>query len=160
MHKTKNDLQEKVRAQMIALLQERLAEALDLGSQAKQAHWNVKGPSFIALHELFDEVYEHVDDHVDMIAERIIQFGGIAEGTLRVAAKRSQLPEYPLTLTNGKEHVEALSRSLAYFGETIRKAINQADEIGDKGTADLFTEISRSLDKDLWFVEAHAQSER
>ena len=160
MHKTKNDLPEKIRVQMITLLQERLAEALDLGSQAKQAHWNVKGPSFIALHELFDEVYEHVDDHVDMLAERIIQFGGIAEGTIRVAAKRSQLPEYSLTLTSGKEHVEALSRSLAYFGETIRKAISQADEIGDKGTADLFTEISRSLDKDLWFVEAHAQSER
>jgi len=160
MHKTKNDLPEKVRVQMITLLQERLAEALDLGSQAKQAHWNVKGPSFIALHELFDEVYEHVDDHVDTLAERIIQFGGVAEGTIRVAAKRSQLPEYPLTLINGKEHVEALSRSLAYFGETIRKAINQADEIGDKGTADIFTEISRSLDKDLWFVEAHAQSER
>jgi len=160
MHKTKNDLPEKVRVQMITLLQERLAEALDLGSQTKQAHWNVKGPSFIALHELFDEVYEHVDGHVDMLAERIIQFGGIAEGTIRVAAKRSQLPEYPLTLTSGKEHVEALSRSLAYFGETIRKAISQADEIGDKGTADLFTEISRSLDKDLWFVEAHAQSER
>jgi starvation-inducible DNA-binding protein len=101
-----------------------------------------------------------VDDHVDMLAERIIQFGGIAEGTIRVAAKRSQLPEYPLTLASGKEHVEALSRSLAYFGETIRKAINQADEIGDKGTADLFTEISRSVDKDLWFVEAHAQTER
>jgi starvation-inducible DNA-binding protein len=160
MHKTKNDLPEKVRVQMITLLQERLAEALDLGSQAKQAHWNVKGPSFIALHELFDEVYEHVDDHVDMLAERIIQFGGVAEGTIRVAAKRSQLPEYSLTLASGKEHVEALSRSLAYFGETIRKAINQADEIGDKGTADIFTEISRSLDKDLWFVEAHGQSER
>ena len=160
MHKTKNDLPEKVRIQMITLLQERLADALDLGSQAKQAHWNVKGPSFIALHELFDEVYEHVDDHVDMLAERIIQFGGVAEGTIRVAAKRSQLPEYPLTLASGKEHVEALSRSLAYFGETIRKAISQADEVGDQGTADLFTEISRSLDKDLWFVEAHAQSER
>jgi len=160
MHKTKNDLPEKVRVQMITLLQERLAEALDLGSQAKQAHWNVKGPSFIALHELFDEVYEHVDDHVDTLAERIIQFGGVAEGTIRVAAKRSQLPEYSLTLASGKEHVEALSRSLAYFGETIRKAISQADEVGDKGTADLFTEISRSLDKDLWFVEAHAQSER
>jgi starvation-inducible DNA-binding protein len=158
MHKTKNDVPEKVRVQMITLLQERLAEALDLASQTKQAHWNVKGQNFIALHELFDEVYEHVDDHVDMLAERIIQFGGIAEGTIRVAAKRSQLPEYPLTLASGKEHVEALSRSLAYFGETIRKAISQADELSDKGTADLFTEISRSLDKDLWFVEAHAQS--
>ena len=160
MHKTKNDLSEKVRIQVSALLQDRLAEAVDLVTQAKQAHWNVKGPNFIALHELFDKVYEHAGDHVDLIAERIVQLGGTAEGTVRVAAKRSQLPEYPLTLASGREHVEALSHSLAYFGETIRKAINQADEVGDKGTADLFTEISRSVDKDLWFLEAHVQSER
>ena len=160
MHKTKNDLSEKVRIQVSALLQDRLAEAVDLVTQAKQAHWNVKGPNFIALHELFDKVYEHAGDHVDLIAERIVQLGGTAEGTVRVAAKRSQLPEYPLTLASGREHVEALSHSLAYFGETIRKAINQADEVGDKGTADLFTEISRGVDKDLWFLEAHVQSER
>ena len=160
MHKTKNDLSEKVRIQVSALLQDRLAEAVDLVTQAKQAHWNVKGPNFIALHELFDKVYEHAGDHVDLIAERIVQLGGTAEGTVRVAAKRSQLPEYPLTLASGREHVDALSHSLAYFGETIRKAINQADEVGDKGTADLFTEISRGVDKDLWFLEAHVQSER
>ena len=160
MHKTKNDLPEKVRTQVITLLQERLAEAVDLVSHAKQAHWNVKGPDFIALHELFDQVYGHAGEHADLLAERIVQFGGTAEGTIRVAAKRSHLPEYPLNTTDGKEHVEMLSRSLAYFGETIRKAINQADEIGDQGTADLFTEISRSVDKDLWFVEAHGQSER
>ena len=160
MHKTKNDLSEKVRIQVSALLQDRLAEAVDLVTQAKQAHWNVKGPNFIALHELFDKVYEHAGDHVDLIAERIVQLGGTAEGTVRVAAKRSQLPEYPLTLASGREHVDALSHSLAYFGETIRKAINQADEVGDKGTADLFTEISRDVDKDLWFLEAHVQSER
>jgi len=160
MHQTKNDLSEKVRIQVSALLQDRLAEAVDLVTQAKQAHWNVKGPNFIALHELFDKVYEHAGDHVDLIAERIVQLGGTAEGTVRVAAKRSQLPEYPLTLASGREHVEALSHSLAYFGETIRKAINQADEVGDKGTADLFTEISRGVDKDLWFLEAHVQSER
>ena len=160
MHQTKNDLSEKVRIQVSALLQDRLAEAVDLVTQAKQAHWNVKGPNFIALHELFDKVYEHAGDHVDLIAERIVQLGGTAEGTVRVAAKRSQLPEYPLTLASGREHVDALSHSLAYFGETIRKAINQADEVGDKGTADLFTEISRGVDKDLWFLEAHVQSER
>jgi starvation-inducible DNA-binding protein len=150
MHKTKNDLPEKVRTQIIALLQERLAEAVDLASQAKQAHWNVKGPAFIALHQLFDTVYEHAGGHVDAIAERIVQ----------VAANRSRLPEYPLAITSGKEHVEALSRSLSVFGETIRKAIDRADEINDKDTADLCTEISRSVDKDLWFVEAHAQAER
>ena len=160
MYKTKNDLPEKVRTQIVALLQERLAEAVDFVTQAKQAHWNVKGPNFIALHQLFDQVYEHAGDHVDLIAERIVQLGGTAEGTVRVAAKRSRLPEYPLGIASGKEHVEALSHSLAYFGEEIRKGINLADEIGDKDTADIFTEISRGLDKDLWFVEAHAQSER
>ncbi|PYT18186.1 MAG: DNA starvation/stationary phase protection protein Dps [Acidobacteria bacterium] len=137
----------------------RLASAVDLHTQMKQAHWNVKGPSFIGLHELFDKVDEAVESCVDMIAERIVQLGGIAEGTLRAAAKRSRLPEYPLTIASGKEHVEMLSRALAYFGETARKAIDQTDEIGDKGTADIFTEISRGVDKDLWFVEAHAQSE-
>ncbi len=157
MYKTKNDLPEKVRIQIVALLQERLAEAVDLVTQAKQAHWNVKGPSFIALHELFDQVYEHAGEYVDLIAERIVQLGGTAEGTVRVAAKRSHLPEYPLSIAGGAEHVEALSHSLAYFGEEIRKAIDQADEIRDKDTADVFTEISRSVDKDLWFVEAHAQ---
>ena len=157
MYKTKNDLPEKVRTQIVALLQERLAEAVDLVTQAKQAHWNVKGSNFIALHQLFDQVYEHAGEHVDLIAERIVQLGGIAEGTVRIAAKRSHLPEYSLTIAGGKEHVEALSRSLAWFGEEIRKAIEQADEIRDKDTADIFTEISRSVDKDLWFVEAHAQ---
>jgi starvation-inducible DNA-binding protein len=160
MHKTRNDLPEKTRTQVIGLLQGRLAEAVDLVTHAKQAHWNVKGPGFIALHELFDEVYKHAGDHADLIAERIMQFGGIAEGTLRAVAKRSELPDYPLDLSSGRDHVEVLSRSLAYFGENVRKAINQADELGDKGTADLFTEISRSLDKDLWFVEAHVQAER
>jgi len=160
MHKTKNDLPEKVRTQIITLLQDRLADAIDLASQAKQAHWNVKGPTFIALHELFDSVYEHAGDHVDALAERIVQLGGTAEGTIKVAANRSRLPEYPLAIASGREHVEALSRTLAAFGAEIRKAIDQADEIHDKDTADLFTEISRAADKDLWFVEAHAQAER
>ena len=157
MYKTKNDLPEKVRTQVAAMLQERLAEAVDLVTQAKQAHWNVKGPSFIALHQLFDQVYEHASGHVDLIAERIVQLGGTAEGTLRVAAKRSRLPEYPLSISGGEEHVAALSHSLAYFGEEVRTGIDKADEIRDRDTADILTEISRSVDKDLWFVEAHAQ---
>ena len=159
MHKTRNDISEKVRGQVAGLLQERLSDAIDLVTHAKQAHWNVKGPAFIALHELFDKVYEHAGDHADLLAERILQLGGTAEGTVRAVAKRSQLPEYPLTLVGGKEHVEALSRSLAYFGAAIRQGIDRADEIGDKDTADIFTEISRSVDKDLWFVEAHLQAE-
>ncbi len=160
MHRTRNDIPEKVRIQVAALLQERLAEAIDFESQTKQAHWNVKGPDFIALHQLFDQVYEHAGEHVDLIAERIVQLGGIAEGTVKAVAKRSQMPDYPLTISTGKEHVEALSRAIAWFGENIRKAIDQADEVNDKGTADLFTEVSRSLDKDLWFVESHLQAER
>ena len=160
MHKTRNDLPEKVRTQVAALLQDRLAEAIDFETQAKQAHWNVKGPSFIALHELFDQVYEHAGEHADLIAERIVQLGGTAEGTVRAVAKRSQMPDYPLTISSGREHVEALARAIAWFGENIRKAIDQADEVNDKDTADLFTEVSRSLDKDLWFVEAHLQAER
>jgi len=160
MHKTRNDIPEKVRVQVAALLQERLAEAIDFEAQTKQAHWNVKGPNFIALHELFDQVYEHAGEHADLIAERIVQLGGIAEGTVKAVAKRSQMPDYPLTLSSGREHVEALSRAIAWFGENIRKSIDQADEVNDRDTADLFTEVSRALDKDLWFVEAHLQAER
>jgi starvation-inducible DNA-binding protein len=160
MKPTKNDLTGKVRTKVLATLGDRLADATDLMLQSKQAHWNVKGPSFIALHELFDKVYENAGEHVDLLAERIMQLGGTVEGTARAVVKRSQLPEYPLTIASGREHVEALSRSLAYFGETIRRGIDQAGEIGDQDTADIFTEISRSVDKDLWFVEAHAQEER
>ncbi|HEU5181193.1 MAG TPA: DNA starvation/stationary phase protection protein Dps [Candidatus Polarisedimenticolia bacterium] len=160
MHRTKNDLSEKVRIQVAALLQERLAEAIDLVTHAKQAHWNVKGPAFIALHELFDKVYENAGEHADLIAERILQLGGTAEGTARVVAKQSQLPEYSLTIASGHDHIEALSRSLAWFGSTVRQSIDKVDEVGDKDTADILTEISRQVDKDLWMVEAHVQSER
>jgi starvation-inducible DNA-binding protein len=160
MHRTRNDLPEKTRMEMVSMLQERLADAIDLVTQSKQAHWNVKGPSFIGLHELFDAVYKHAGDDADLVAERIVQLGGVAEGTLRATVKRTGLPEYPLTIADGKDHVEALSRALATVGENVRKSIDQADEMGDKGTADVLTEISRSIDKDLWFVEAHNQAER
>ena len=159
MHRSKNDLSEKVRTQVVSLLQECLADGIDLQTQAKQAHWNVKGPSFIALHELFDKVYESAQEHVDLIAERIVQLGGIAEGTARIVAKRTRLQEYPVAVASGKEHVEALSRALAFFGETVRRGIDRADELGDKDTADIFTEVSRGVDKNLWFVEAHAQAD-
>src|SRR3989442_14302598 len=129
MYKTKNDLPEKVRTQGVGLLQERLADCIDLVTQTKQAHWNVKGPSFIALHELFDKVYEHTQEYADLIAERIVQLGGIAEGTVRAAAKRSKLQEYPPAIASGKEHVEALSRAPAYFGEPAPKGIEPTGAI-------------------------------
>lgn len=159
MHETKNDLPEKIRLQVATLLQERLADATDLMIQAKQAHWNVKGPGFIGLHELFDKIAEDSEEYVDLIAERIVQLGGTAEGTIRLTAKKSQLPEYPLNISAGNEHVEALSHALAFFGELTRKTINQANELEDADTADILTEISRGADKYLWFVEAHAQAD-
>ena len=157
-YETLNDLPESTRAQVIQLLNQRLSDAIDLQAQVKQAHWNVKGPSFIALHELFDDIYEAVSEYVDLIAERIPQLGGIAEGTIRVAAGRSRLQEYPLDISTGEAHVAALSRALSEFGREARLAIDEAAGFSDADTADIFTEVSRGIDKWLWFVEAHSQA--
>jgi starvation-inducible DNA-binding protein len=158
MYETENDISEKRRSELNALLNQRLASAVDLQTQMKQAHWNVKGPNFIGLHELFDKVDEAVESYADMIAERIVQLGGIAQGTARVAAARSRLEEYPLAIADGLAHVEAVARALSTFGEEARHTINEADELDDADTADMFTEISRGIDKWLWFVEAHSQA--
>jgi starvation-inducible DNA-binding protein len=160
MYSTKNDLPAAMRKQIVELCNARLAEAIDLQTQCKQAHWNVKGPTFIALHELFDKVNEDVEEYVDLIAERVVQLGGVAEGTARAVAKRSTLSEYSPGGSGGRDHVEALSSALAAFGKLARSAIKQADEVGDADTADIFTEISRGTDKWLWFVESHLQTER
>ena len=160
MFKTKNDIPEATRLKVVELLNARLADCIDLQTQTKQAHWNVKGPNFIALHELFDQINEAVEDYVDDIAERAVQLGGIAEGTARMVARRSSLAEYPAMAVDGRSHVEALSSALAAFGAAARKGIDQANDLGDLDTADLFTEISRGIDKWLWFVEAHLQAER
>ena len=159
MFKTKNGLSEATRVKAVELLIARLADCIDLQTQTKHAHWNVKGPNFIALHELFDKINEEVEDYVDDIAERAVQLGGVAEGTARMVAKRSSLSEYPTTTVDGRSHVEALSSAPAAFGKAARKAIDQSDELGDLDTADLFTEVSRGIDKWLWFVEAHLQAE-
>lgn len=156
VHPTRNDLRERVRHEAVALLNERLADAIDLMMQAKQAHWNVRGPGFFSLHELFDKVYEEMSGYVDLIAERAAQLGGAVGGTIRIAAERTKLNEYPMVV-DGVKHVEALSMALATFGELTRKAIAEADELGDAATADVFTEITRGTDKLLWFVEAHGQ---
>ena len=158
LYATKNDLPEASRLEVIGLLNQRLAEAIDLQTQCKQAHWNVKGPAFIALHKLFDDVNEDVEEYVDLIAERVVQLGGIAEGTVGAVEERSTLPDYPLALSNGGEHVAALSDALATFGRTMRIGIEEMNELEDAGSADTLTEISRGVDKWLWFVEAHQQS--
>src|SRR5881628_15967 len=123
MYETENDISEKRRSELNALMNQRLADAVDLQTQLKQAHWNVKGPHFIGLHELFDQVDEAVESFVDLIAERIVQLGGIAEGTVRVAAARSRLEEYPLDIANGHAHVEAVAKALSTFGQEARATI-------------------------------------
>ena len=158
IYETENDILLKNRLELNALMNQRLASAVDLQLQMKQAHWNVKGPSFIGLHELFDKVDEAVENYVDMIAERIVQLGGIAEGTVRVAAARTRLAEYPLQIAEGMVHVEAVARALSTFGAEARTTIDEANALDDADTADLFTEVSRGIDKWLWFVEAHSQA--
>jgi starvation-inducible DNA-binding protein len=157
MHPTRIDLSAKTRTRVVDLLNARLADAIDLQLQAKQAHWNVKGPNFIALHELFDKVAAELGGHVDDMAERITALGGIAEGTVQAVAGRSRLEPYPLALSEGRAHLEALAGALARFGKSVRKGIDEAGKAGDADTSDLFTGVSRAVDKNLWLVEAHLQ---
>ena len=159
LYPTRNDLPESTRAQVVGLLNQRLADAIDLQTQCKQAHWNVKGPAFIALHKLFDEINESVEEYVDLVAERVVQLGGIAEGTVGVVSKRTTLEGYPLTISSGNDHVAALSDALAGFGRTVRIGIEEMNELEDTGSADVLTEISRGTDQWLWFVEAHQQDQ-
>jgi len=158
MHQTKNDLAKKNREKLVEMLNARLADAIDLKTQAKQAHWNVKGHHFIGLHELFDQVATAVEADVDLIAERVTALGGTALGTARVVAQKSTLSEYPLEIFDGTDHVDALSTAMADFNKKVRANIDDADKLEDANTADLLTEISRELDKLLWFVEAHIQA--
>jgi starvation-inducible DNA-binding protein len=159
LYPTRNDLPASTRAQVVGLLNQRLADAIDLQTQCKQAHWNVKGPAFIALHKLFDEINESVEEYIDLIAERVVQLGGIAEGTVGVVSKRTTLEGYPLTIASGSDHVAALSDALAAFGRTVRIGIEEMNELEDAGSADVLTEISRGTDQWLWFVEAHQQDQ-
>lgn len=140
--------------QLIARLNQSLASAIDLKLQAKQAHWNVKGETFIALHELFDTVATEADGYADMLAERAVQLGGVAQGTLQVVARQSSLDAYPLTMQGSQPHVAALTGALRAMADNARQGIDVADEAGDKVTADLFTEVARGLDKLRWFVES------
>jgi starvation-inducible DNA-binding protein len=160
MHSTRNDLSAKARAKVTTLLNARLADAIDLQLQARQAHWNVKGPQFIALHELFDQLAGELDGHVDEMAERITALGGIAEGTVQAVAGRSKLDAYPLDIAEGRAHLDALAAAYARFAKAVRKAIAESAKAGDADTSDLFTGISRSTDKGLWLLEAHLQADR
>lgn len=151
------DLHQHVRKESIRLLQARLSDALDLEAQTKQAHWNVKGPNFIQLHELFDRIHTVVEDFVDTLAERIVTLGGVADGRVQTTAQTTSLLEYALRATGGEAHLQAIAAALGQFGKLARQDIDLATETGDADTADLFTQISRETDKQLWLVEAHLQ---
>jgi starvation-inducible DNA-binding protein len=160
MFETRNDLPLATRTRVVKLLNARLADAIDLGTQVKHAHWNVKGPNFIALHELFDKIAESIEDHIDTIAERATALGGTAHGTLAVVAKTSSLKPYPTSAVDGQAHLKALVAVLADFGARVRAAIEESGKLGDADTSDLFTGVSRDLDKQLWFLEAHLHAKR
>jgi starvation-inducible DNA-binding protein len=155
---TRNDIAEESREELVQLLNARLADTFDLYSQLKEAHWNVKGSDFIQLHELYDQVAESVLEFVDTIAERATALGGLALGTARMAAESSTLDEYPLEAVDGLETVRVIADRLAAYGASVRKAIDEALELKDQDTGDLFIEVSRAIDKHLWFVEAHLQA--
>ena len=155
LRKTRNDLPAKARAAMVDLLNDNLADAIDLRLHTKTAHWNVKGPNFIALHELFDTLAEELEEYIDTTAERAVSLGGTAHGTVRMAAKASRLPELNITDQQGEAFVEALCDRYAALAKSTRNAIDDADNADDVDTSDLFTAFSRWLDKSLWFLEAH-----
>src|ERR1700730_16514059 len=157
MPKKNNVLHEEQQAKLIELLNRRLADAIDLQLQSRQACWNVKGPHFMALRELFDQVARGVQEYANLIAERIVQLGGVAEGTAQAVAGRSSLDGYLLASAGGNGHIDALSTTLTDFGRHVRYASEQATELRDADTADIFTEIGRGIDKWLWFVETSQQ---
>jgi starvation-inducible DNA-binding protein len=155
MQPTHNALPEAIRIQSVALLNKHLAAAIDLHAQVKQAHWNVRGPGFIAIHELFDKVSREVEEFSDQLAERAGALGGEAGGTIQMAVKQSFLTPYSLGIADEHSHVFAVSAVLAAFGRSVHKASAQATAFGDIDSADLFTGMSRAVDQELWFVESH-----
>ncbi|MDE2572108.1 MAG: DNA starvation/stationary phase protection protein Dps [bacterium] len=157
LHKSSIDVAARDRAQLVTLLNETLADAVDLQSQVKVAHWNVKGMHFIALHELFDSVAGVLVEQIDVVAERITTLGGIAEGTVRHAASASRIDEYPSDIHDGKSHVAALVDRMGAYAHNLRLGIEASETIGDPDTNDLYIEISRAIEKQLWLLEAHLQ---
>ena len=158
MHKTSNGIDIDVRREMVALCNQQLANIFDLYSQTKQAHWNVKGMHFEALHGLFDKMADGIFPYGDAVAERATALGGTAMGTVRMAAAASDLPDFPSDVFAGEDVIRIVVARWGHYAQSVRRAIDLADEAGDLDTADLFTELSREADKLLWFAEAHVQA--
>ncbi len=158
LHETSLDMPQPLREQMVALCNQQLANTTDLYNQTKQAHWNVKGIHFEELHQLFDKMANAVQEYSDTVAERAVSLGGTALGTTRMAASTTELPEFPADVFVGQEMLRVVVERWAQYAASVRAAIHEADEARDLDTADLFTEISRIADKQLWFAEAHLQA--
>ncbi len=156
-HSTVNDLSSNTKQAAIELLNARVADGIDLALLTKQAHWNIKGPQFIAIHEMLDGFRSQLDEHVDTMAERVVQLGGTALGTTQAVAKASKLAPYPVDIYTTADHLAALIERYGVLANALRRAIDQADDAGDTNTADIFTAASRAVDKALWFLEAHIQ---
>ncbi len=160
MYSTRNDISESTRSKVIELLNERLADSIALFNSLKHAHWNVRGPSFVEHHELFDSIATEAATWSDDVAERAVQLGGVADGNLERVAKHAKIRALSEKSFIGLELVAAVADHLASYGKNIRGAIDRADDIGDKDTADLFTGISRAVDKQLWFLEVHLETKQ
>lgn len=156
---TRNDLASDVRQKIVEMLNTQLAATLDLYTQTKHAHWNIKGPDFYQLHELFDDLATDIFGFIDLIGERTTALGGYALGTLRMASQGSYLPEYPKEAIDGRQHLDALIERYSRYGAECRKCIDTAQNEDDFATGDLFTDVCRAVDKDLWFLEAHVQGQ-
>jgi starvation-inducible DNA-binding protein len=157
MFPTKNSIPLEQRVQLIELLNIRLAEATDLYSHAKNAHWNIKGANFVGLHQLFDDIAKSVSKHADTLAERAVQLGGTALGTIHSAVQSSRLPLYPVTISNERDHLNALIESVSIFAKNVRVAQGWCTILQDQDTMDIFVEISRDMDRYLWMLEAHLE---
>ena len=136
-----------------------MADGIDMSLITKQAHWNLKGPQFIGVHLMLDTFREQQDEYVDTMAERIIQLGGTVFGTVQQVDKRSKLEAYPVDIYQVSDHIHALIDRYAAVANAIRANIDEVDEAGDPDTADILTEVSRGIDKQLWFLEAHTQEQ-
>jgi starvation-inducible DNA-binding protein len=155
LHPSRIDLPPEIRLYVIQLLNQTLACTVDLRSQVRQACWNVKGKDFSLLHPLFATLVTELAAYTDLVAERIVVLGGMLRGTARTAATQSKLPEYPSEIVEGDAHVLALTERFACYAASLREGIALATDVEDAGSAALYTDLSRKVDKQIWVLEAH-----